>query len=190
MLEASPLPASPLAAGYAVSIWAGQELWGTWWLVRAAGSAAAQPVTCSSPLKAGKCSVETTPPPRPPNPEQPVALAPQGSTLLSFPALTLAASLFILLPSCRKGHFLVPGSFCLRQEFPRACSLWKFLTKENPFPFKSPSFFLCFCHLTLQALELCLSSKLPVKPGNSEENVDESDLGPCDCPLSLLLVCR
>lgn len=130
------------------------------------------------------------PPPRPPNPEQPVALAPQGSTLLSFPALTLAASLFILLPSCRKGHFLVPGSFCLRQEFPRACSLWKFLTKENPFPFKSPSFFLCFCHLTLQALELCLSSKLPVKPGNSEENVDESDLGPCDCPLSLLLVCR
>lgn len=109
MLEASPLPASPLAAGCAVSIQAVQGLWGTWWLVRAGGSAAAQPVTCTSPLKAGKCSVETPPPA--PNPKQPVALAPQGSTLLSFPALTLTASLFILLPSCRKGHFLFLAPF-------------------------------------------------------------------------------
>lgn len=53
---------------------------------------------------------------------------------------------------------------------------------SNPIPF-----LVCFCHLTLWAL--CLSSNLPVKLGNSEENVDDGDLAPCDCPLFLLLVC-
>lgn len=144
MLEASPLPASPLAAGYAVSIWAGQELWGTWWLVRAAGSAAAQPVTCSSPLKAGKCSVETTPPPAPPTPSNPWPLHPREARC--FPSLLSHLQLpflFFFHPAGRDIFwFLAPFAWDRSSHVPALYgNSWqkRILFLSNPLPFFSVS---------------------------------------------------
>lgn len=68
------------------------------------------------------------------------SLDPWTSMLVFFPALTPAASLFILLPPYRKEHFC-SGSFCLKQEYMRACPIWKFLKKRELFSFQIPFLF-------------------------------------------------
>lgn len=174
MLEASPLPVHALAASHGVSIRAawrtGQELWGTWrhlW-VDTDLSRQGNEVLCGDPTLSNLLP-------------SPLPAACCFSSLLPYQQLPF----FYSYSTVWEGTLFVPGSFCLKQESLHACPIWKSLTKENSFPFKPPSFFVCFCHQTLWALELCLSSKLPFIPGILEKNVDESDLdlvtAPCPC---------
>lgn len=139
MLEASPLPASPVAAGRAVSVQAGQELWGTWRLMRAAGSAAAQPVTCTSPLKAGKCSVET-PPPTPSDPRPLHRRAP-----CCFPSLLSHSQLPFLFFFHPAGRDIFCSWLLLLETGVPTCLLYmEILDKREFFSFQTPFLFSLF----------------------------------------------
>lgn len=136
--------------------------------------------------KAVRCSVET-----PPSPDSDLHPLPPRAARC-FLSLLSPQQLPLLFFFCLAGRdIFCPWLLLLETGVPVCLRYLEILDKREFFFFQAPFFFyLRFCHLTLWGLELCLSSKLPVNPGNSEENVEKSDLGRCACPLSLLLVCR
>lgn len=116
--------------------------------------------------------------------------SPRSSAACCVPSLLSYQQL--LYSSTPEGRDIFCSWLLLLETGAPACLRYsEILDKRELFFFQIPFFSLCFCHLTQWAVVLCLSSKLPVKPGNLEEKVDESgDLGSCDCPLSPLLFCR